>query len=47
MQQDVKDFDAQGVISNISGSHVKIKFINMDKATENILLFWCMQRDNL
>lgn len=47
MQQDVKDFDAQGVVSNVNGSHVKIKFINMDKATENILLFWCMQRDNL
>ncbi len=47
MKKDNASFNIDGKVSDINGEIVEIGFINIDKLTENVMLFWCMEQENL
>ena len=47
MKKDNASFNIDGKVSDINGEIVEIAFINIDKLTENVMLFWCMEQENL
>lgn len=47
MKKDDASFNIDGKVKSINGNLVEISFLHPDKLTKNIMLFWCMEQENL
>ena len=47
MSQKKKSFETVGQVYAVKNDFVEIRFNKLDKAAQNILLFWCMEKENL
>ena len=47
MKKGDASFNVDGIVENTKADIAQIKFINIDKLTQNIMTMWCMENENL
>ena len=47
MKKGDASFNIDGIVENTKDGIAQIKFINIDKLTQNIMTMWCMENENL
>ena len=47
MKKGDASFNIDGIVENTKDGIAQIKFINIDKLTQNIMTMWCMEIENL